>query len=112
MDDEGDEITLAIICSRLQLPESMSRMMIPDLEEEEEEEEEPCSLADDSYHSIFFPIKLSNGSKGFRRYGKKTGGPLKSLGVKVHCNELITSFFFTTQVEVAKLRKRWSRAII
>ena len=33
----------------------------------------------------FFHSKLWNGSKGFRLYGKKMGGPLKSLGVKVHC---------------------------
>ena len=35
-----------------------------------------------------FHSKLWNGSKGFRLYGKKTGGPLKSLGVKVHCTFL------------------------
>ena len=33
----------------------------------------------------FFLSKLWNGSKGFRLYGKKSEGPLKSLGVKVHC---------------------------
>ena len=36
-------------------------------------------------YPIFFHTKLWNGSKGFRLYGKKTGGPLKSLGLKVHC---------------------------
>ena len=64
-----------------------------DLEEEVAEEANAiqpnfCSLADDSCYSIFFHTKLWNGSKGFWLYGKKTGGPLKSLGLKVHCISL------------------------
>ena len=61
-----------------------------DLEEEVAEEANAiqpnfCSLADNSCYYIFFQTKLWNGSKGFRLYGKKMGGPLKSLGLKVHC---------------------------
>ena len=68
-----------------------------DLEEEVAEEANAiqpnfCSLADDSCYSIFFHTKLWNGSKGFRLYGKKTGGPLKSLGLKVHCTRMYGSW--------------------
>ena len=66
-----------------------------DLEEEVAEEANAiqpnfCSLADDSCYFIFFHTKLWNGSKGFWLYGKKMGGPLKSLGLKVHCTCVLT----------------------
>ena len=85
LNDEKDEIPLAILCPSLQLPESMTfedyvnigsnvqtdeqlteiqiQIQMGDLEEEVAEEANAiqpnfCSLADDSCYSIFFHTKL------------------------------------------------------